>query len=423
MTDNEKLHKTIMESYRPRVVDTIVKDRLSMSGGILITGPKWCGKSWTGMYHATSSLMLGSGDTKVYAKLSPEKVLDGEYPRLIDEWQDVPTLWDTARINIDFVNKKGMYIFTGSTFPKESVYHTGTGRFAKIGMKTMSLFESGNSNGSISLSGLFSKERIDTALHKTEYETVVKLICRGGWPGTLDSDEKTAMRLPFDYIESIISTDLSALTGTRKNPSITERVLKSLARNSASTVKINTIADDVSGSGQTVSDQTVGSYIESLKSIFIMEEQYPWHPSTRSKARLRSMSKLHFTDPSLAVAALGTSPESLVKDPNTSGLLFESLCYRDLTVYASTFGGKVYHYRDNNGLEIDNIIEIPGGKWGAAEIKLGEIEIEKAAKNLLRLNNIVEEKASFLSIITGAGGIAYTREDGVHVIPITLLGP
>ena len=404
-------------------MDSRIDTMLSVFGGILITGPKWCGKSWTGIHHTSSSIMLGNDQVNRYARLSPDDALTGKYPRLVDEWQDVPELWDAARRRIDLENEKGMYIFTGSSFFKGNVHHSGTGRFARIDMKTMSLLESGDSNGSVSLSKLFSNGCFDPLPSNMNYKKAVNLICKGGWPSAIDIENDAALNIPMEYMRSIISTDLSSITGTRKNPSITERILRSLARNSASMVKISTLISDVSENRKPLSDQTIKSYMDSLKEICVLEEQYAWSPSLRSRTRLRTSPKIHFTDPSLAAAILGATPEILEKDAKTSGLLFESLCYRDLSIYSSALGGKIYHYRDNNDLEVDNVIEMPDGRWGAIEVKMGDFEIEKAAKNLLRLNEKLDKKASFLAIITATGQIGYTRDDGVLVIPIDLLGP
>lgn len=422
MNDDDTLRDLIDKMYIPRVVDSGIDTMLSAFGGVLVTGPKWCGKSWTGVHHASSSIMLGTDRANKLARLSPEDALAGRYPRLIDEWQDVPDLWDIARRRIDFENKKGMYIFTGSTVPPKT-HHSGTGRFARMSMKTMSLYESGNSNGSVSLSKLFSEGKVSTTRSRMDYKKIVRLICKGGWPSTSKDPNDVAVRISEEYVKSIIQTDLSAITGTRKNPVLTERVLRSLARNSASPVKISTLTSDISEEGRPVSDQTIRSYVDSLKDIFMVEEQHIWSPHLRSRTRLRSSPKIHFTDPSLATAVLGITSEALEKDVNTAGLLFESLCYRDISVYASSLYGNLYYYRDSNGLEIDNIIELPDGRWGAMEVKLGDYEVDKAAKNLLRLNGNVKNDASFLSVITATGKIAYTREDGVSVIPIDLLGP
>ena len=419
MKSDEPLRNSVKKLYRPRVIDSRIQKLISVFGGILITGPKWCGKSWTGIRHSSSTMMLGDKETNTYADLSPNEALTGEYPRLVDEWQDVPKLWDAARRRIDSECRNGMYIFTGSSFPGGKVCHTGAGRFARIEMRPLSLFESGDSNGSVSLSKLFAGGRIDPVSSGSSYEKTVELICKGGWPRALNVREAEGSNIPAEYIKTIISSDLSDLTGTRKDPSTTERVLRSLARNSASSAKLSTLAADVPG----ISDQTIRTYIDSLKQIYIIEEQPAWSPDLRSRTRIRTSPKIHFTDPSLAAAVLKATPGVLAKDVKTSGILFESLCYRDLCVYASALNGEVYHYRDSNDLEIDNIIELPDGRWGAVEVKLGDFEIEKAVKNLLRLKDNIETDPSFLSIITSRGMLAHTRDDDVSVIPIDLLGP
>lgn len=419
---NNKIRKSIRSSYKPRIIDDRIETMLSAFGGVLITGPKWCGKSWTGLYHSSSEIMLGDDDINNYAELAPDDALSGEYPRLVDEWQDVPKLWDTARRRIDIENTKGMYIFTGSSVPKNKTHHTGTGRFASVEMKTMSLFESGNSSGAVSLASLFEKGSVSPIRSNLEYVETMRQICRGGWPGTLNMPDNVALESPREYIRSIISSDLSEMTGTIKNPSITNRILRSLARNTTSIIKASTISADVSEEGRAVTDQTIRSYLDSLKQIFFIDEQYAWVPSVRSRTRVRTSPKIHFTDPSLAAAVLNITPDMLAKDTNTAGLLFESLCYRDMSVYASRMNGKVYHYRDSNGLEADSIIQLLDGRWGAIEVKLGA-NVDKGVETLLRLKKTVDEEPSFLAVVTAKGPAAYTDENGVSVIPIDLLGP
>ena len=414
--------------YRPRIIDQLIKEKLSAFGGVQITGPKSCGKSWTGVFHSNSYMFLGEEEINNSVELNPQAALEGEYPHLVDEWQDIPKLWDIARRNIDFKNKKGMYIFTGSTqIPYEKTFHTGIGRFARLQMRTMSLFESGDSNGAVSLSKLFDSGRTDVASSNLDFKKAVNLICRGGWPGALEVDEKEAFRTSYDYIESLKKVDTSRVDGVRRSSTVMGLVLRSLARNNATSASVPTIAADIRSAGEDISEQTVRSYIEVLKKLFVIEEQEAWHPYVRSKTRIRKTGVRHFIDPSLAAAALGASPNILLKDTKTAGFLFESLCYRDLSAYALASRGRVFHYRDGADLEVDAIVQTEDGRWGAAEVKLGTFEFEKAASNLTRVKDKMvaagAEEPSFLMIISATGRVAHTRPDGIVEAPIDCLGP
>jgi predicted AAA+ superfamily ATPase len=365
-------------------------------------------------------------NVKEMANISPDAVLAGETPRLMDEWQDAPGLWDAARRRIDASAKTGMYIFTGSSTPLLSrTSHTGTGRFATVRMRPLSLFESGGCNGSVSLARLFDTGRVDPAESAMDYETIADLVCRGGWPASYWSDRADPLTLPKSYVESLTSYDISRADGVRRDPAVTGRLLKSLARNSATNVSATAIAADVSGSGRPVSEQTVRSYIGALMQLCVIDEQPAWTPSLRSRARVRTSPKMHFSDPSLAAAAMNAGPGLVRSDPKTLGFLFESMCYRDLCVYASASDGAVYHYRDSNGLESDAVVELPDGRWGAVEVKLGSNRFEEAASNLMKLRDIAGggRPPSFLMIVSATCGYAYTRKDGVAVVPIDCLGP
>jgi predicted AAA+ superfamily ATPase len=409
-------------------MDSKISKALSVFGGVLITGPRYCGKSWTGLRHSNSALFLGNEDANSFAALNPMDALEGERPRLIDEWQDVPKLWDFARRDIDLSNRRGMYIFTGSSVPpSNSTSHTGIGRFARLQMKTMSLFESGDSDGSAKLSDLFRDGAVERRPSRMDYPRMVRLICRGGWPAAIGMDDGDAASMSQNYVQSIASMDLSRVDGRKRSASTASLVMKSLARNNATLASVPTIAADVGGSGRGASELTVRSYIDALKKLFVIEEQPAWHPSLRSRTRVRSSPKRHFTDPSLAAAALGASHEILMRDTRTAGLLFESLCYRDLSVYASAVGGRVFHYRDDSGLEADAIVELDDGRWGAAEVKLGYFEFDKAAANLIRLKEKMiaggAPDPSFLMILSASGGGSRVRPDGVAEVPVDLLGP
>ncbi|MDR1405053.1 MAG: DUF4143 domain-containing protein [Candidatus Methanoplasma sp.] len=424
---------SIREMYHPRAIDALIEETMKSFGGVLITGPKWCGKSWTGIRHSASQISIGTESVRQKAMLMPESVLDGEHPRLIDEWQDAPGLWDVARERIDRSGRKNMYIFTGSSVPPlRATSHTGTGRFARIRMRPLSLYESGDSSGIISLRGLFDSE-IDTPVpSEIDFAKVTELICRGGWPSSVWDRDTDPFLVPREYLSAVANSDMARAQIVRAHPDSVSRLIRSLARNVSSPTSIATIAEDISEAGGKISPATVSKYMDALRRIFVLEEQGAWRPSVRSKASIRSTPKRHLTDPSLAAAALEMDSDMLLDDPNTAGLLFESLCYRDLCVYADTFRGKVSYYRDENGLEVDAVIESGDGRWGAAEVKLGSFQFGRAASNLLRLKKKISENTdrpgkktgpSFLAILTASGGAAYTRPDGISVIPIDLLGP
>jgi len=430
MKDSENLtDDDIRKLYIPRVVDSEIKDMLELFGGVQISGCKWCGKSWTGVKHSRSSIFIGRPMNRELAETDPEIALAGEEPRLIDEWQDVPALWDTARYNIDFSKKRGRYIFTGSvTPPKKSIKHSGAGRFAPVKMRPLSLFESGDSNGAVSLSKLFQGERPASSVSRMNYEKIVKLICKGGWPAGLGLDDDKAINIPRRYLEMIVNFDYSKLDGVKRNPVTMRRVLRSLARNNATEARISVLANDVQDIDLPMSAATAGSYLDALKKIFIIEEQEPWLPEIRSKTRLRKSPKRHFADPSIAVAALRMGADAIIKDVKTAGFLFETLCHRDLCVYSAPFMGNVCHYRDESGLEADAVIEADDGKWAAVEIKLGYSKTDEAASNLIRLKNKITADGApepvFLMVLCATAMSSYVRkEDGVYVVPIDCLGP
>jgi predicted AAA+ superfamily ATPase len=420
--------KDIRGSYRPRIIDSAIERSLSTFGGVQIVGPKWCGKSWSGIYHSHSSIFLGDEDTKRSALLEPKAILQGEYPILVDEWQEVPKLWDIARLNIDFSAKKGMYIFTGSTTPpKNSTVHSGVGRFIPLNMHTMSLYESGESTGTVSLTEMFKGSSVEPVKSQLDYHKTVKMICRGGWPGAIGIDEDRIMDIPKAYIEKISKNDASKVDGKKKNPDLVKKLIRSLARNTATPASIDVLAKDIVRGGNPPSNNTVITYLEALKGLFMVEEQRGWSPNLRSTVRTQSSPRRHLTDPSLAAAALCGGPGELRQDPKTAGFLFESMCYRDLCVYTSAIGGEVFYYRDSNGLEVDFIIQLDDGRWGAAEAKLGAYEFEKATHNLFRMKEKMVaggvREPSFMIILNATGGIAVKREDGIIEVPIDCLGP
>jgi len=419
------------KNYRRRIVDTKLETLLRMFGGILVVGPKWCGKSWTASNQANSEVFIDVEENKRRALLMPDTVLSGPTPRLIDEWQDAPVLWDAARRKIDKEHRPGMLIFTGSTVPdipgEKKPSHTGTGRFARIRMRTLSLYEEGISNGKVSLSALFKGEPFLPCDSEMDFLKALNLICRGGWPASFWIPEENSYMIAAQYLNMVINEDICRVDDTRRDSALVRLFIRSLARNSATPVKATRLKADVAErEGGDISEQTVRSYYEALKKIFVIEEQDAWTPSLRSRSRIRSTPKRHFTDPSLAAAALGATPDILANDIKTAGFLFETLCFRDLSVYMDALDGNVYHYHDKDELEADAILQLPDGRWGAVEIKLGAFEFDYAASNLIKLKNkLAGETAppAFLAIITASGGIAWQREDGVLVIPIDCLAP
>jgi len=424
------LPEGIASSYRPRLMDQQVVRHLAAFGGVLLEGPKWCGKTWTGLRHAATSVMVQNRQVRRLADLDPEDLLTGERPMLVDEWQDAPDLWDVARQMIDLSANKGLFIFTGSAVPpRDATRHSGTGRFARLRMRPMSLFEMGNSTGAVSLGQLLAGQAPKPVASAMTYKNVIKLICRGGWPGSLEQDDDHALLLPGQYLRAVAESDLERIDGVNRDPAKVKAVLQSLARNTASQAKATTIQNDVAvmgGHAREVTAATVRNYISALERIFVVEDLPVWRYSLRSKTLLLVSPKRHFTDPSLAVAALAATPEQLALDPETAGFLFESLCVRDLRAYADAHLGKVCHYRDSKGLEADAIVTAPGGRWGAVEAKLGMSQEDAAAASLLRLKKTVTGQVpepAFLMVLTAVGGAAYTRPDGVHVVPIDCLGP
>ncbi|MCL1978660.1 MAG: DUF4143 domain-containing protein, partial [Methanomassiliicoccaceae archaeon] len=335
-------------------------------------GPKWCGKSWTGMYHSNSYFLVDEEDNADYANRHPKEALKGDAPRLIDEWQIVPKLWDEARRAVDFSDSFGKFIFTGSTAPpKEKMQHSGIGRFARVTMRPMSLFESGRSSGAVSMAKMFDGTERYEGKSTMNPSEAVRLICRGGWPAGLKLDDDVAAAIPLNYISMISSADMNRVYGDAWRPSIMRRVIRSLARNNATEAKISTLVSDIANEEEGISEPTAKKYLEILKDLYIIVEQEAWDPSPRSRTFLRTSSKRHFVDPSLAAAALRIGPEKLMADVRLAGFLFESLCYRDLCVYIENSYGNVYHYRDRYNLEVDCIVESGDGKWGAAEVKMG----------------------------------------------------
>lgn len=417
------------EKYRLRVADEELRQRLQHSGAVLIEGPKACGKTETGRQFAGSEVLLDVDSTaRTAAAVDPRLILEGETPRLIDEWQVEPQIWNHVRRAVDERSEPGQFILAGSAVPADdATRHSGAGRISRLRMRPMSLFEAGVSDGSVSLRDLIQGGRASHSDQGVEISDLVEAAARGGWPALQGLPLGAAMADVSDYLEEVSRTDIRQVDGVRRDPSRVRRVLRSLARNVATPAAITTIASDASGSGDDpLKKHTVGDYLAALERLFVVEDQPPWEPHLRSRSILRKAPKRHFVDPSLAVSALGADPDALLRDLNLFGFLFESMVVRDLRIYAQGGRGEVRHFRDNKGLEIDAIVEYDG-RWAALEIKLGgERPIEEAAKNLLKFAGEVDAARSGEPALLGvvvAGGYGYVREDGVQVIPITALGP
>lgn len=422
-----------MKNYRPRIADRILARKLEGKGAVLIEGPKWCGKTTTAEQIAASVLYLDDPETKeqnlTMAGINPKRLLAGEAPRLIDEWQLAPKLWDAIRFEVDHRGELGQFILTGSAVPADTkeVTHSGTGRFAWMTMRPMSLFESGDSSGEVRLSELFSgPEEIDGE-SRIDLDRLAFLICRGGWPQAVDMREEIALDQATDYFDAVVHSDINRADGVNKNPERVKRLMRSLARNQGQQVANTMIAEDMkSGDGAVVDQETVASYVAALKKIFVVEDMPAWNPNLRSKTAIRSSDTRYFVDPSIAVAAIGAGPSDLTADLKTMGFLFETMCVRDLRVFTDTLNGQVYHYRDKKGLECDAVVHLRNGSYGLIEIKLGGDQlIEDGAKSLKTLREKIDTEKmkapSFLMVLTGLGNYAYRRTDGIYVVPLGCL--
>ena len=419
-----------MGQYLPRIYDKILKEKLQLFGAVLIMGPKCCGKSTTACQLAKSTLELQNPMTREndleIAKIRPDFLLEGEKPRLIDEWQDAPSIWDAIRYDVDKTGLKNQYILTGSVTPREDEpRHTGTGRIIRILMCPMSLYESNDSTGEVSLKSLFENIKDIKGITNKEYEDIAYLCARGGWPGSLNVSKEGAISIARDYLESLIANDIKTVDNVDRNPNRLRNVLRSLARNTCTTASLETIKDDTIYNDDKISTKTISDYINALSKLYVIDDVEAWCPKLRSKTIIRTSSKRCFIDPSIAVAALRATDKDLLKDFKTFGFIFESLCMRDLKIYAAALDGDVFFYRDKTDLECDAIIHLKDGRWGAVEIKLGgEDAIEEAAENLKKLANIVDieemHEPSFLMVLT-AGKYSYRRQDGIYVVSIATL--
>lgn len=421
-----------MENYKARIIDKKIDKYLSVFGAICIEGPKWCGKTWTSSYHSNSEIYIGdpSGNfqNRQLAQMSPSLVLDGETPRLIDEWQEVPPLWDAVRYKVDQIPKKGQFILTGSATPNhKGILHSGAGRIARIRMRTMSLYESGDSSGDVSLEDLCNGKLTPKMTGEVDLKKLIEFIIRGGWPASLGLPIESAALLPKEYLEAVLNDDIYRVDGVKRNTHKMRLLLRSLARNESTTVSNKTLKNDIKEiDDEDIDTATIADYLNILDRLFITDNQKPFSTKIRSSVRIKQSEKRHFCDPSLACALLNITPHMLLNDLETLGFLFESLCERDLKIYAESIDAHVYHYQDYKKREIDTIIELNDGRWCAIEIKLGANQIESAAENLKKIYEEMEKDPksilpSAMIIVCGLSNAAYQREDGIYVVPLTAL--
>ena len=419
------------EDYRPRLIDNIIDSYLEAFGAVCVEGPKWCGKTWTSSYHCKSEIMLGNPDgnfqNRQLAQMSPSLVLEGETPRLIDEWQEVPPLWDAVRYKVDQSGNKGQFILTGSATPNhKGILHSGAGRIAKLRMRPMSLFESGNSSGDISLKDI-CEGRIEPKISgEVDLRKLIDFIIRGGWPANQETTLKQAAYLPIQYIRAVLDDDVYRIDNVKRDKHKMELLLRSLARNEATTVTNKKLKNDIKEiDDEDIDVETVSAYLDVFQRLFLTDNQKPFEAKLRSSIRIKQAEKRHLSDPSLAAALLNATPEMLLNDLNTLGFLFEALCERDLKIYAESFDAELYHYQDYNNNEMDAVIAMPDGKWCGFEIKLGANQIDMAAENLIKIKNEIKASGGIapdsLCVICGLSNAAYQRPDGVFVVPITAL--
>ena len=419
--------------YKHRIADGILEKKLRSKGAVRIEGPKWCGKTTTAEQQARSILYMdnpASFESNLQmAEIDPGILLEGDTPRLVDEWQLAPKLWDTMRFEVDHRHQVGQFILTGSAVPsdEESMKHSGTGRFSWLTMRPMSLYESGESNGKVSLSHLFESRENIVATNSLRIDDIAFLICRGGWPFACSLQGDAALAQAFDYVDAVIKKDVSRVDGTNRNITTTRLLMRSYARNQGSQATIGTIvADMMTNDENEIGVKTAGSYLDALRKIFVIEDSEAWNPNLRSKTAIRTANTRYFIDPSIGTAVLGLGPKDLINDLNTMGLFFETLCVRDLRIFADALDGQVFHYRDKSGLECDAVIHLRNGRYGLVEIKLGgDRLINEGASNLLalvdKINTDKMKEPSFLMVLTGTGDFAYRRKDGVYVVPIGCL--
>ena len=427
------MEHVMMDQYKKRIADTLLVRKLEGKGAVLVEGAKWCGKTTTAEQVAKSILYMSDSE-KInqyleLADVNPKQLLQGETPRLLDEWQLAPKLWDAVRFEVDHRKELGQFILTGSAVPVETedIHHTGTGRFARLKMRTMSLFESGESNGSVSLANLFNEQTDIEGANDLSFERIAFLACRGGWPQAIEMRDAIALDQAFDYCDAVVNADISRVDKVARDPERTKRLLRAYARHQGAQVANTVIKADMAAyDNTTVDDDTLYSYITALKKIFVIEDMPAWNPNLRSKTAIRTSDTRYFVDPSIAAASLGIGPEDLMNDLNTFGLLFETMCIRDLRVFADALNGQVYHYRDASGLECDAVVHLRNGFYGLIEIKLGGDKlISEGIETLNKLTDKIDtermKKPSFKMVLVGVGNYAYRRKDGVFIVPIGCL--
>lgn len=422
-----------MVKYKHRIADRILERKVLGKGAVLIEGPKWCGKTTTAKQLSKSILDLGDSSVLMQSsqliEISPKALLEGKTPRLIDEWQALPTIWDCIRSEVDRRGEPSQFILTGSSvLPEaEETIHSGTGRFAYIKMRTMSLYESGESTGSISLSDLFEGKSFEVLQNEMDIDELAYLICRGGWPWATLIPKEVALDQAFDYVDSVVQKDIQRVDKIKRSPDRARLLLRSYARNISQQISYATIRKDMlANDASTLDEDTVADYVKAFKKLFVIEDLAAWNPNIRSKAAIRTSDTRHFVDPSIGTAALRLGPKDLINDLQSFGLFFEDLVVRDLRVYAEALDGELYHYRDSSGLECDTVLHRRNGSYALLEVKIGgENRINEGAANLLALaKNIDTNKMSapsFMAVIIGVGKYAYQRKDGVYVIPIGCL--
>ncbi len=422
-----------MKKYKNRIADAVLVKKLAGKGAVLIEGPKWCGKTTTAE-QISKSILYMSDPEKVkqnvtMADIEPKRLLQGAVPRLLDEWQIAPKLWDAVRFEVDHRDEMGQFILTGSAVPPslDEVQHTGTGRFAWLRMRPMSLYESGESTGEVSLKEVFHAPERITGENKLSFEQLAFLVCRGGWPRAATLPEEIALEQAFDYYDAVVNTDASRVDNVQREPERVKRLMRSYARHQGTQIANTAISEDMKANDTgTLDNDTVYAYVNALKKIFVIEDMEAWNPNLRSKTAIRFSDTRYFVDPSIATAALGLGPNDLVADLNTFGLLFETMCVRDLRVFADSMDGKIYHYRDSSGLECDAVVQMRNGSYGLIEIKLGGEKliaegVETLRKLEKRLDTTKMKSPAFLMVLTGTGDYAYRRQDGIYIVPIGCL--
>lgn len=415
--------------YLPRLADTMLDEKLRHARAVVIRGPKWCGKTMTSERHVKSALYLQdpreAQRLRLAVQVNPALLLEGDKPRLIDEWQDAPQLWDAVRFEADRSHAPGQFVLTGSATPGQSPMHSGTGRFSFLDMRPMSLWESRESTGQVSLLALFDSAEI-AGSSETTLDKIAYMVCRGGWPAAVLEGGREALETAFDYLAAVAEEDISRADGVRRNAEYARLVMAAYARCTATMADIETVRRNTRTQRGEIARNTVDSYLSALRKLYVFEDLHAWRPSLRSKARINTTPTRHFVDPSLAAAAMGASPEMLLHDITTLGLLFESLCVRDLRVYSEFLKGRLLRYHDQSGLEADAIVTLRDGRWGAVEVKLGEGLVDEGARSLLDVAHKVDHDVmgapSFLAVVIPSG-YAYRRADGVYVVPITCLAP